>query len=597
MSCCDLPPTSRNSSTTSATLCLAADGLTQIYLTNEQRDAVCNAFECASSVMDDLLLLAPSSPSCRSIGSTTIPMLDETSDSYNCTGYHPFGGSLSSRYNKNRQGFVFSNGELFSAANTNDTFEPSMRKIRNELDAIALQFLTSIEEQLHLSKGYFLQVFGLGATSLMEYSQWHIKRYRPDEDTLLHHILPVHTDPSILSIIVHDSPGINEGGLGLEYAIKAPFIDDDKKHDEDSRGKSSTTKWKEIPLHGHGIATVMIGAAFGRVMNAGAVDSADPNAAIRKLYPPVRHRVRNIYYGPSSPKKYRMAITYFLRPAAASLLQPLPIFKEKLLLRNSPKEPPPMRFDDWYKRVSSRYRKSSSNSDSVPKKHSNTATNNNNESQHIPPVAKVLLPRPTDSNSSDGQNLYDKEGPNCTLLYPADATLVGREQYLGGELGLADGHVYAIPGCAKRVLKINPESDSITMIGPSFEGHFKWLRSVQTSRGIIYGLPCHADCILRIDTHSGDVSTIACNLVDTCVGRTWKYHGGAISPIDGCIYCVPTCADHILKIDPSTDEVTLIGGPFIGKNKWYGALVGNDGAIYGIPHNGEFDNVCTESNM
>lgn len=559
-----------------STLCLAKHGLTQVHLTNDQSDVVCSAFEYASSVMDDLLLASSSSslPSDRSCSSSrsridSVPILDDDCDSYSCTGYHPFGGSLSSRYNKNREGLVFSNGELFPTTKASgDTMEHCMEKIRHLLDTIALRFLTAIEEELQLPNRYFLQEFGLGAPSFVSYSQWHIKRYRPDEDTCLPHLLPVHTDPSLLSVIIHDAPGIVEGGLGLEYATRL--------------GGVEQAKWKEIPFHGHGIATIMIGAAFGRIMHAGDVSeegSGSNFAAIRKLYPPLRHRVRNIYNhsssAPTNKELHRMAITYFLRPAPTSVLRPLPIFQDNLGLQNRSKSQH-IRFDEFYKRVSSRYKKSSNQS-----KRSISYNANEEGTYHKNDI--VALPHPLDNEEISSH--WDTSC--CTLLYPMDSPLVGREQNLGGELGLADAYVYAIPGCAKRILKIHPETDAITLIGPSFEGSFKWLRSVQTSRGIIYGLPCHADCILRIDTYSGQITTIAHNLVDSCVGRQWKYHGGAICPMDGCIYCVPTCADRILKIDPETDEVTLIGGPFEGRNKWYGALVGKDGAIYGIPHNGK----------
>jgi len=140
-------------------LCLATDGLTQICLSEAQCDAVSIAFDSACSAMD--LLSAGSS----SLSSCNVPMLDDTSDSYNCTGYHPFGGSLSSRYNKHRQGFVFSNGELISAANLDDdssSFEQCMRNVRDELDGFALQCLISIEKRLELPQGYFFQAFGQG---------------------------------------------------------------------------------------------------------------------------------------------------------------------------------------------------------------------------------------------------------------------------------------------------------------------------------------------------------------------------------------------------------------------------------------------------
>ena len=43
---------------------------------------------------------------------------------------------------------------------------------------------------------------------------------------------------------------------------------------------------------------------------------------------------------------------------------------------------------------------------------------------------------------------------------------------VGGALG-ADGSIYAIPGHAKQVLKI--DGDEVTLVGPKFEGKYKWL--------------------------------------------------------------------------------------------------------------------------
>lgn len=41
----------------------------------------------------------------------------------------------------------------------------------------------------------------------------------------------------------------------------------------------------------------------------------------------------------------------------------------------------------------------------------------------------------------------------------------------------------------------------------------------------------------------------------------WLWHGGNLGD-DGCIYGVPCNAERILKINPRTSEVSLIGGPF-----------------------------------
>ena len=52
---------------------------------------------------------------------------------------------------------------------------------------------------------------------------------------------------------------------------------------------------------------------------------------------------------------------------------------------------------------------------------------------------------------------------------------------------------------------------------------------------------------------------------------------------DGNIYGIPSHADKVLKVNTQTQEVTQIGPALKGRYKWGGAVVGNDGAIYGIP--------------
>jgi len=183
--------------------------------------------------------------------------------------------------------------------------------------------------------------------------------------------------------------------------------------------------------------------------------------------------------------------------------------------------------------------------------------------------------------------------------------LKGQSLYLGGTCG-PDGTIYCIPGHATRVLAINPDNDECLQIGPEFDGKFKWLRAITASNGVIYGLPCNADSVLRIDATTNrssgtspqvvDVSTIPipfdtffaddANERESERSMPWKYHGGAISPADGCIYCIPQSATRVLRIDPNTDECTFVGPKLEGKYKWYGGVLSDlDGAIYGIPHN------------
>lgn len=134
--------------------------------------------------------------------------------------------------------------------------------------------------------------------------------------------------------------------------------------------------------------------------------------------------------------------------------------------------------------------------------------------------------------------------------------------------------IYAVPGHARRVLRIDPATGAVDQIGPSFDGHFKWLRAVQVD-GAIYGIPCHHRSVLKILPSTGEVSTFG-----DCGEGEWKWHGAVVAP-DGIIYAMPQSAETVLVIDPKALAVSFVGGPFPGRNKWYGGLLGGDGAIYG----------------
>jgi hypothetical protein len=158
-------------------------------------------------------------------------------------------------------------------------------------------------------------------------------------------------------------------------------------------------------------------------------------------------------------------------------------------------------------------------------------------------------------------------------------------------------HSIILRPTAHRVLQLDPETDKLRQIGPVWTEKYKWLRGVPVG-DVIYGLPCHADSVLRIHVPTGEITTIPIAYEDFFADdpdgkllaqqqrrQEWKYHGGNVSPVDGCIYAIPQSARHVLKIDPSTDTCHLVGPPLVGRYQWYGGVIGKqDGAIYGIPH-------------
>jgi hypothetical protein len=188
-------------------------------------------------------------------------------------------------------------------------------------------------------------------------------------------------------------------------------------------------------------------------------------------------------------------------------------------------------------------------------------------------------------------------GPRLTYLYSSGEALTGNTLYLGGEIG-CDGKIYCIPGHALRVLVIDPLKDHVYPIGPAFPGKFKWLRGIVVGE-VIYGLPCNGSTVLRIHVPTRQMTELQPPYQEFYSiqngfqpsdameqqNMLWKYHGGSISPKDGCIYVIPQSAWHVMKIDPRSDTISFVGPTFKGKYKWYGGVIGKaDGAIYGIPH-------------
>ena len=185
---------------------LESSGYGLLPLSDELSTSISDAFKCARAALDDV----------GSYSSTVnVPLIDSNSDSGGWTGYH--GASLhNGRYNKNREGFVFSNGEMFDVDETG-TFAKHMSQLFDIMhNSIAIQMLEAIERRLKLHRHYFRNELGPTDSS----SQWHIKRYSicsvsgPIEDGS--EILPMHTDPSLISVVILDSDGVQTGCMGLE---------------------------------------------------------------------------------------------------------------------------------------------------------------------------------------------------------------------------------------------------------------------------------------------------------------------------------------------------------------------------------------------
>ena len=178
--------------------------------------------------------------------------LGPSSDSANASGSHGVGAL--SQYNACREGIVFSNGALVAIDGV-DGFEDDMAAFSAAVFDIAFRVLAGIERQLELPSGWFERELG----PLAEHSQWHIKRYVPEAaapaavtDDGKHVLLPVHSDPSLISLVLHDAPGTKRGAMGLEYLLPPSPMRDGPV-------------WEEVGSHGHSIVNVLSGSVLDRI--------------------------------------------------------------------------------------------------------------------------------------------------------------------------------------------------------------------------------------------------------------------------------------------------------------------------------------------
>ena len=95
------------------------------------------------------------------------------------------------------------------------------------------------------------------------------------------------------------------------------------------------------------------------------------------------------------------------------------------------------------------------------------------------------------------------------------------------------------------------------------DGIYEWSGGVYVD-GFIYGIPCSARRVLKIDPgkgggggggRGGRTSLVVGDLGEGHM----KWISGVMNEEDGCVYCMPYDAREILKFDPKTEETSLVG--------------------------------------
>lgn len=199
--------------------------------------------------------------------------------------------------------------------------------------------------------------------------------------------------------------------------------------------------------------------------------------------------------------------------------------------------------------------------------------------------------------------------------------LKGKHKWLGGAVD-SYGCIWGIPSNAQDIICLAPSSGNgeyqvhkIPLPSEVSKGKFKWLRGIICD-GYLYGIPAWSNAgILRVDIDSywkrresprmGDIVQILklpdyynfLNItskeldknIDGEYPTRWLWHGAALNKEKNAIYAIPSNAHHVLKLDLSTFETKLLSipvtkTPITQTNKWYGGILGNDNAIYGVPY-------------
>ena len=314
---------------------LESKGYGLLRIPDNLSSCISKAFLAARVALDDVSANMDQHP-CNDV-----PLIDPKSSSSSWTGYHQ-ATSLNGRYNRFREGFVFSNGEMFeieaASRKTVDSFASQMNELFHIMhDVIANGILEAIEKILELPDSYFRNK--LGPTDVA--SQWHLKRYNilSQQDSIedsCEILLPMHTDPSLISVVILDQTDINLGCMGLQVL--------------------DGSEWKEITHHGHRIAVIFVGSVLSHLVKSQS----------QLMFPAAKHRVARWWSDDTNEcnSRERVAATLFVRPHGNALMKPFHITSIDDADESDKKY---QTFSEWNERIARNYmkkrRKNSMNAD------------------------------------------------------------------------------------------------------------------------------------------------------------------------------------------------------------------------------------------
>jgi hypothetical protein len=153
----------------------------------------------------------------------------------------------------------------------------------------------------------------------------------------------------------------------------------------------------------------------------------------------------------------------------------------------------------------------------------------------------------------------------------------GRFLWISGALA-ADNNIYYMPYSARRIMKLNPDDDSLSRVGDDLgEGGFKYCGTVVGNDDCLYGIPNFAKRIIKFDPTNPDTTSTVGEEAEK-----WFCCGNGVLGGDGDIY-VANEFGQVLQIDSTTSSDYTWNGDRIysGNGKgWGDPIVGVNKCFY-----------------
>ena len=158
----------------------------------------------------------------------------------------------------------------------------------------------------------------------------------------------------------------------------------------------------------------------------------------------------------------------------------------------------------------------------------------------------------------------------------------GRHLWDSGALA-KDGCIYYMPGYAKRILKFDPQTESVTSVGNDFGGGLKFRWTLLGRDNHMYGLNRKNNQLTRLDVSNPNETSVVKEI--TPLGGIWAWNRAAMGN-NGFIYYADDTG-NVCEIDPKDGSHSWIKLTNTANERdWGDAVVGADGNIYWPPNYG-----------